>query len=266
MITMKRKFKFDEDGAISGGAITIISGMAVIAIIAALWIGNTTSGLAADTAACVNSVAGPTAADPDCGSNSATGAGGGNAAAANDSRALPPSYIDDYGAGSGAYDTAKLNKANNNLERGILRFSGLKLTLYNDVQGSLNKLKTAPSKEAALAALQELRITIYAAQRDGETSTSESTIQVAANLLRDIKHPAADIAQAAQSQAQTGNMFTRDAFEIVAGGMDNYSTLSLSQMRNLSTSVDSKLKNAADNYTPSVAGLNEALKSVKANR
>lgn len=264
MLSKWRKSIKEEAGIATGTVVLLVAGFAAVAIIASLWIGNTTAGLAADTANCVSRV--NSGVDHTCATNNATGAGGGNAVAANNSRPLGVGWLDDFGAGSGLYDIPKLNNAQNNLERGILRFSGLKSTLYNDVQSSLTKLRTAPTKEAALAALQELRTTMYAAQRDGETSTSNSTIQVAANLLREIKHPAADIAQEAQRNAQSGNQSVSEAYATVGSGMDNYSSMTVSQLRGLASSVDSSLKTANDLYGPAVSGLNSAIETVKKNR
>lgn len=264
MLSKWRK-AISEEGAVSGVAIvTILGGMALVAIIATIWIGNSTAGLAADTANCVSR--GNSGVDSTCMTSSATGAGGGNALAADNSRPLGPKWMDDFGAGSGLYDIPKLNNAANNLERGILRFAGLKSSLYSDVQASLTKLRNATTKDAALVALQELRTTMYAAQRDGETSASESTIQVAANLLREINHPAADITQTAQRNAQQGNTAVSEAYATVGNGMGNYSSMTLAQLRGLAPSVDNSLKNADALYKPAVAGLKEAIAVVKANR
>lgn len=264
MLSKWRKSIEEEAGIATGTVVLLVAGFAAVAIIASLWIGNTTAGLAADTANCVSRV--NSGVDSTCMTNSATGAGGGNAMAADNSRPLGPKWMDDFGAGSGLYDIPKLNNAAGNLERGILRFSGLKSSLYSDVQTSLTKLRNATTKDAALVALQELRTTMYAAQRDGETSTSNSTIQVAANLLNEIKHPAAGIAQEAQRNAQQGNQAVSEAYATVGGGMDNYSSMTLAQLKGLAPSVDASLKNADNLYKPAVAGLNEAIANVKANR
>lgn len=264
MLSKWRKSIEEEAGIATGTIVLLVAGFAAVAIITTLWIGNTTAGLAADTANCVSRV--NTGVDSTCATNKATGAGGGNAAAAANSRPLGVGWLDDFGAGSGLYDIPKLNNAEGNLERGLLRFSGLKSTLYSDVQTSLNKLRAATTKDSALVALQELRTTMYAAQRDGETSTSNSTIQVGANLLREIKHPAADVAQEAQRNAQSGNQSVSEAYATVGNGMDNYSSMSLSQLKGLATSVDSSLKTANDLYGPAVSGLNSAIDLVKNNR
>lgn len=264
MLSKWRKSIEEEAGIATGTIVLLVAGFAAVAIIASLWIGNTTAGLASDTANCVSRV--NSGVDPTCMTNSATGAGGGSAMAADNSRPLGPKWMDDFGAGSGLYDIPKLNKAANNLERGILRFAGLKSSLYSDVQTSLAKLRNATTKDAALGALQELRTTMYAAQRDGETSTSESTIQVAANLLKEINHPAADVAQEAQRNANQGNQAVSAAYATVGNGMDNYSSMTLTQLRGLATSVDTNLKNADALYKPAVVGLNESIAVVKANR
>lgn len=136
-------------------------------------------------AGCVSRANAASGLSPDCAENGATGAGGGHAAAANNSRPMPAAgWINHFGAGTGAYDTAKLNRAQANFESGLLRFDGLKSRLYTDVQSSLTQLHYASSKGAALAALQQLRMAITNALLDGETWTSESTIQVGLTFSR----------------------------------------------------------------------------------
>jgi hypothetical protein len=266
MLSKWRKAVKEEAGIATGTIILLVSGFAAVAIIATVWIGSTTAGLAADTAGCVVNAGGSSAPDPNCGTNSATGAGGGNAAAANNGRPLPAGFIDDFGSGSGKYDLSKLNQANSNLERGILRFSGLKLTIAQDTQSALNRLQNATTKANALAALQDLRTLIYTAQQDGETTTSESTIQVAANMLRELEHPAAEPAQAAQQNAANGNRQLTEAYRAISGGIDGYNTMTLAQLKGIAPTVSGQVNAAAALYAPAVQGLNETMAIVKANR
>jgi hypothetical protein len=266
MITMNKRTKFDEDGAVSGAAIAILSGMAVVAIIATLWIGNTTSGLAADTAACVASVGGKTAPDPSCGTNSATGAGGGNAIAADNSRPLPPNWIDNFGSGTGQYDLAKLNQAERNLERGLLRFNGLKLTAYTDSQAALTKLQNATTKANALAALQELRVILTAAREDGETTTSESTIQHAAALLAELNHPAAATALEAHQQALLGLTPLRNAQLKAIEATDNYAAMTLAQLKAVAAPIRTDLAVGKDTFPIANGKMQEAIALIDSNR
>lgn len=256
--------RFNEDGGVTVATFAIIGGLAAVAVLTVLWIGNPTAGLAADAANCITRV--NSGVDPTCATNNATGAGGGNAAAAANSRPLGPEWINNFGAGSGLYDIPKMNQADANLERGLLRFGGLKLTVYADSEAALTKLQNATTKAAALSALQELRVILTAAREDGETTTSDHTIQFAANLLSEINHPAAATAQAAQTAAVTGLTPLRNAQLKSIELTDNYNSLTLAQLKAGATSIRDGLAVGRDTFPDAVAKLNEAKSIIASNR
>lgn len=264
MLSKWRKSIEEEAGIATGTIVLLVAGFAAVAIITTLWIGNTTAGLAADTANCVNRV--NSGVDHTCATNNATGAGGGNAVAANNSRPLGVGWLDDFGAGSGLYDIPKMNQADANLERGLLRFEGLKLTVYADSEAALTRLQNATTKAAALSALQELRVILTAAREDGETSTSDHTIQFAANLLSEINHPAAATAQAAQTAAITGLIPLRNAQLKSIEFTDNYNSLTLAQLKAGATSIRDGLAVGRDTFPDAVTKLNEAKSIIASNR
>ncbi len=246
-------------------AMFLFAGFAAVAILAITWIGNTAAGSTADTASCIARLGGQAATNANvCRSNEA------NAAVAHEARTGGPSFIADFGSsGSDPTFTGDENitvaMAQVNFKRGIERFESEKLTVADRAAPYLTQLQNATTKAQAVQALSALQQMIRSAQIDGE-SGSGSTIQEGANKLRAINHPAAEQAQIAQILAADGNGYLARGLTAANSGISGSDSMTIAQLRSLSSSIRTELASAKANYSSSVVELKKTIEMVEANR
>lgn len=259
---MADKRVVNEDGAVQLSPLIIITGgLALVVVIAGLWIGNTTAGVAADTANCVTKVtSGNLGAQQNVCYDRTN-----NAKSADYSR-QGGRFITGFGsdAGSGSASGQLSIEAGTRIgfERGLERFSGGKSKVYTDVN-ALKPLVTSATTRAQMEAVIAKALDILlTAEKDGETSVSGETEDFSVKKLEAEGNQYAVQAREVRQLGHDSNVTRKAVQQTYQDALANINSLSVSQLKAIYNDSLPSLKTAQELALAHNAGAKDLLKNM----